>query len=210
MGKISSRSDEKSRSDRKFEKKVHFYELVRSTVAQKTISKEKQKSKRSQRRKLKAYDLSSLSEYLPELKDPSKPRPAEFKLNSKARNKLVLKEGNQLKTVLPSSFQSDPLAAIYQHLQNTQPASDENLREKIVKQGKPKSKGKSRKRLLNSQWRFNIDLAFFIRLLGTTLSVYLYFTPLSDHSAHGNWNLANEFKFYPENFAGSSAASLMR
>ncbi|KAG8368423.1 hypothetical protein BUALT_Bualt15G0043900 [Buddleja alternifolia] len=146
MGKISSRSDEKSRSDRKFEKKVHFYELVRSTVAQKTISKEKQKSKRSQRRKLKAYDLSSLSEYLPELKDPSKPRPAEFKLNSKTRNKLVLKEGNQLKTVINHPvFQSDPLAAIYQHLQNTQPASDEKPKRKDSKTGKPKSKRKKSK-----------------------------------------------------------------
>ncbi|KAK6143579.1 hypothetical protein DH2020_023927 [Rehmannia glutinosa] len=146
MGKISSRSDGQTHADRKFEKKMQFYELVRGAVARKAITKEKQQRKRSRQKRLKAYDLSSLSEYLPELKSPLESGRAEFKLNSKSRNKLVLKEGNQLKTVINHPvFQSDPLGAIYQHLQNTQPAIDEKPKRKDSKTRKDKTKKKKSK-----------------------------------------------------------------
>ena len=48
------------------------------------------KKLRSRQKKLKAYDLSTLTEFLPELKSPQQSKPvAEFKLNSKSRQKLV-------------------------------------------------------------------------------------------------------------------------
>ncbi|KAL5857875.1 hypothetical protein ACOSQ3_005333 [Xanthoceras sorbifolium] len=58
---------------------------------------EVQKKKvRSRHKKLKAYDLSSLTEFLPELKGSWQPAPApEFKHNCKSRQKLILKEGKQ-------------------------------------------------------------------------------------------------------------------
>ncbi|GER45982.1 NAD(P)-binding Rossmann-fold superfamily protein [Striga asiatica] len=148
MGKTSSRSDGKTHADLKFEKKMQFYDLVRSAVAKKAISKEKQQKKRSRQKRLKAYDLSSLSEYLPEVNSPSESKPSELKINSKTRNKLVLKEGNQLKTVINHPiFQSDPLGAIYQHLQNTQPVVDKKPKRKDDKMRKKKLKQKSSKGL---------------------------------------------------------------
>ncbi|GER44841.1 photosystem II reaction center protein J, partial [Striga asiatica] len=142
------RSDDKTHAERRFDKKMQFYDLVRSAVAKKAISKEKQQKKRSRQKRLKAYDLSSLSEYLPEVNSPSELKPAELKINSKTRNKLVLKEGNQLKTVINHPiFQSDPLGAIYQHLQNTQPAVDTKPKIKDDKTRKKKLKQKSSKGL---------------------------------------------------------------
>ncbi|KAM3757698.1 hypothetical protein ACB098_02G209100 [Castanea mollissima] len=61
---------------------------VAALSAQKTI--EKKKKLRSRQKKLKAYDLSSVSEFLPELKIPRQPSPAaEFKLNCKSKQKLM-------------------------------------------------------------------------------------------------------------------------
>ncbi|XP_073157468.1 uncharacterized protein [Henckelia pumila] len=141
MGKTSSRSDQMTRAEHKFEKKVRFYESVRSSVVHRAITKEKQQKKRSRQKKMKAYDMSSLSEYLPELKAPRESRPTEFKLSSKTRNSLVLKESNQLKTVINHPyFQSDPLGSILQHLQNTQPAMDEKPKRRKSKTGKKKAK----------------------------------------------------------------------
>ncbi|PSS29311.1 Ribosome biogenesis protein slx9-like [Actinidia chinensis var. chinensis] len=143
MGK--TRSEPSTRADLKFEKKLEFYAKVRDTVAslsaQKAISK---KTKvRSRKKKLKAYDLSTLSEFLPDLKAPRQQTPTEFKLNSKSRQNLVLKEANQLKTVLSHpAFQLDPLAAIHQHLQSTQPVEDEKPERKNIKRGKNKAKKK--------------------------------------------------------------------
>ncbi|XAR59422.1 hypothetical protein NMG60_11015257 [Bertholletia excelsa] len=146
MGKTSLRSEASTRADRKFEKKLQFYAKVRDTVAslsaQKTISKTKKV--RTRYKKLKAYDLSTLSEFLPDLKASKQPTP-DFKLNSKSRKNLVLKETNQLKTVLSHpAFQSDPLAAIHQHLQSTQPVRDEKPQRKN-KNGKKKAKKKKPK-----------------------------------------------------------------
>ncbi|KAL8540390.1 hypothetical protein ACS0TY_001845 [Phlomoides rotata] len=106
----------------------------------------KQKKKRSRQKKLKAYDLSTLSECLPELKSPKPSEPAELKINCKRRNDLVLKESNRFKTVLNHPvFQSDPLAAIYQHLQNTQPVTAEKPKKKDSKTRKNKAKKKKSK-----------------------------------------------------------------
>ncbi|GFQ04099.1 hypothetical protein PHJA_002553800 [Phtheirospermum japonicum] len=110
-------------------------------------NQEKQK-KRSRQKRLKAYDLSSLSEYLPALTSSLDSKPAEFKINSKTRNMLVLKESSQLKTVINHPvFESDPLGAIYQHLQNTQPAEDEKTKRKGGKTRKDKAKKKKSKDL---------------------------------------------------------------
>ncbi|KAL7236542.1 hypothetical protein ACSBR1_019771 [Camellia fascicularis] len=141
MGKTSSLSEQSTHADRKFEKKLQFY----ASKFMKSNSKTKKKV-RSRKKKLKAYDLTTLSEFLPDLKAPMQPAPTEFKLNSKSRQNLVLKEANQLKTVLDHpAFQSDPLAAIHQHLQSTQPVTDVTPGRKNVKSGKKKAKKKKPK-----------------------------------------------------------------
>lgn len=58
---------------------------------------------------------------------------------------LRLKETNQLKAVLNHpAFQSDPLAAIHQHLLNTQPVIDEKPKKKNESGGKKKKNKKSK------------------------------------------------------------------
>ncbi|XP_062176459.1 uncharacterized protein LOC133881530 isoform X2 [Alnus glutinosa] len=146
MGKSRSPPQSMSKSDLKFEKKRQFYGKVRETVAvlsaQKAIGKKKL---RRGQKKLKTYDLSSLSEFLPELKAPQQPTPEAFNLNCKSRQKLILKEGKQLSAVLNHPvFQSDPLAAIYQHLQSTQPVTDEKPKKKKNKNGGKKRKEKKK------------------------------------------------------------------
>ncbi|KAK9287071.1 hypothetical protein L1049_015480 [Liquidambar formosana] len=149
MGLSSLRSESSKKSERKFEKKLQFYSKVRETVAslsaKKTISKKKKL--RSRQKKLKVYDLSTLSEFLPEFKAQQQPTPAtELKLNSKTRKKLVAKEGKQLRTVLNHpTFKLDPLAAIHQHLASTQPVTVENREKKLSKNRKKKVKGKKSK-----------------------------------------------------------------
>ncbi|KAI5661128.1 hypothetical protein M9H77_20451 [Catharanthus roseus] len=140
MGKRSSKEGAESRADRKFEKKLEFYTKVRDTVASLTAQKSITKKKlRSRQKKLKAYDLSSLTEFLPELKSSEQKAPADVKVNSKTRQNLVLKEGNQLKIVINHpTFQSDPLGAIYQHLKSTQPPTEEKPKRKENKDGKKK------------------------------------------------------------------------
>ncbi|KAL8223839.1 hypothetical protein R6Q57_019314 [Mikania cordata] len=133
MGKTSSRKDESKHADWKFEKKLEFYSS-------------KKKKLRTRQKKLKAYNLSSLSEFLPDLESFKQVPPADFKVTSKSRQKLVMKEANQLKTVLNNpTFQADPLAAIHQHLQNTQPVSDEKPTRKNEKGKKIKKKSKKKK-----------------------------------------------------------------
>lgn len=59
---------------------------------------------------------------------------------------LRLKESSQLKTVINHPvFQSDPMAAIFQHLQNTQPAVDEKPKRKDSKTRKNKTKKRKSK-----------------------------------------------------------------
>ncbi|KAK1319116.1 hypothetical protein QJS10_CPB04g00947 [Acorus calamus] len=146
---LRPRSEDKELSGnikRKLDKKLGFYAKVRDTVvalaAKKAITK-KNKA-RSRQKKVKAYDLSSLSEFLPSLDALQKPpRQTEFKLNSKSRKRLVVKEAHQLKAVLNNkTFKLDPLAAIHQHLQATQPAEVVSRQKKTVKTAK-KSKKKT-------------------------------------------------------------------
>ncbi|XP_044490598.1 uncharacterized protein LOC123214709 [Mangifera indica] len=145
MGKSSSRAESSSKADRKFEKKVEFYAKVRDTVASLTAKKviTKKKKLRSRQKKLKAYDLSTLSEFLPELKSSQQPAAtADLKLNCKSRQKMILKEQKQLSTVLNHpAFQVDPLAAIHQHLESTQPVSEEKPKKKTNKTARKKKKG---------------------------------------------------------------------
>ncbi|WOL08891.1 hypothetical protein Cni_G17644 [Canna indica] len=124
--KRSSSSVKESKSfKRKLEKKEKFYTKVKDAVvslsAKKTISKKKRL--RSRQKKMKAYDLSALTEYLPNLDGAQKSTSAiNLKPNCKNRQKLVQLEGAQLRQVLNDPlFQMDPLTAIHQHLQKTQP-----------------------------------------------------------------------------------------
>ena len=63
-----------------------------------------------------------------------------------------MKEGKQLSTVLKHpAFQSDPLAAIRQHLESTQPVVDEKLKKTKTKNGGKKKKEKKSKGLAGPQ-----------------------------------------------------------
>ncbi|KAJ0965382.1 hypothetical protein J5N97_026520 [Dioscorea zingiberensis] len=144
----SSGRKEKSKSSKtKLEKKLHFFEKVKDSAgslnAKKSIGK---KTKlRSRKKKLKAYDLSSLSEFLPDLDASQKQtKGTNFKLNSKSRLKLVQKESVQLKAVLNHpTFQADPIAAIHQYLERTQPPADQE--KQAGKTKKAKKKGAKKK-----------------------------------------------------------------
>ncbi|OMO63287.1 hypothetical protein COLO4_32605 [Corchorus olitorius] len=153
MGKPRSRPNSSSKSDKRRDEKerrvLQFYGKVGDTVASLTAKKDitKKKKLRSRQRKLKAYDLAALTEFLPELQAPKQPTPAaDFKLNCKSRKKLILREGKQLSAVQNHpAFQADPLAAIHQHLQNTQPVSEEKPKKKTSKNGGKKKKSKKLK-----------------------------------------------------------------
>ncbi|GMH02853.1 hypothetical protein Nepgr_004692 [Nepenthes gracilis] len=147
MGLSNLRSEASKKTDCKFEKKLQFYAKVRETVASLNVKKAigKDKIVRRRQKKLKAYDLSTLSEFLPELKDPRPhpPPPSKFELSCKSRQKLVLKEGKQLMAVLNHPvFQSDPLGAIHQHLQCTQLAIDKKPLKSRIRGGKKKKQKK--------------------------------------------------------------------
>ncbi|KAL4588685.1 hypothetical protein LXL04_001580 [Taraxacum kok-saghyz] len=153
MGKTSSQKGESKHADRKFEKKLEFYAKVRDKVAlgaQKTIKKKKKL--RSRQKKLKAYNLSSLLDVLPDVKPSKEPTPSDFKVTSKSRQKLVMKESNQMKTVLNDPvYKADPLAALHQHLQSTQPVIEKPARKsESGKNGKKKKKIKKKKKGSNA------------------------------------------------------------
>ncbi|KAJ4963036.1 hypothetical protein NE237_022975 [Protea cynaroides] len=143
----STYKESSKHSDRKFEKKLQFYAKVRDTVASLSAKKgiSKKKKLRSRHKKLKAYDLSSLSEFLPELKAGQLPPVTNLKQNAKSRQKLVEKEGKQFLKVLNSPvFQSDPLSAIHQHLQNTQPVQVNKPEKSSGRSGKKTKKKRSK------------------------------------------------------------------
>jgi hypothetical protein len=138
-----------SRADQKFEKKLQFYAKVRDTVnvlsATKAITKPKTKL-RSRQKKLKAYDLSTLSDFLPDLKARNEQPIVAAKVNSKSRQKIVTMEEGRMKAVLNHpAFQANPLAAIHEHLLSTQPAMDVKVVRKDNKKMKNKKKKKSKK-----------------------------------------------------------------
>nr|CAB3463437.1 unnamed protein product [Digitaria exilis] len=100
------------------------------------------KNQSRRQKKLKAYDLSALSEFLPE--PAALEQKAETKLNCKSRQTLVLRETAHLKAVLNNpQFQLDPFAAIHQHLLATQPPAAK--KDDAPKHGKD-SKDKKRRR----------------------------------------------------------------
>lgn len=120
----SGRKEKAKSSERKLKKKLKFHAKVDAVIklgAKKAIKKKKRL--RSRAKKLKAYDLSSLSEVLPDLVVAQQPAAAtDGKLNCKSRKKLVQRESVQLQAVLNNpTFQMDPIAAIQQHLELTQP-----------------------------------------------------------------------------------------
>lgn len=136
------------KSKQKLEKKLSFYTKVKDEVtslnAKKTISKKKKQ--RSRQKKLKAYDLSALSEFLPET--AASKQQTEAKLNSKSKQDLVQREAAQLNAVLNNpQFQIDPFAAIHQHLVSTQPPSalKDNETTKHGKKFKDKKRKKKKK-----------------------------------------------------------------
>uniref|UniRef100_A0A0A9BV73 Ribosome biogenesis protein slx9-like n=1 Tax=Arundo donax TaxID=35708 RepID=A0A0A9BV73_ARUDO len=135
------------KSKQKLEKKLSFYTKVKDAVttlnAQKTISKKKKQRTRSRQKKLKAYDLSALSELIPETAAPE--QKTETKLNCKSRQALVQREAAQLKAVLNNpQFQLDPYAVIHQHLLATQPPVA--AKDDAVKHGKDSRDKKRRKK----------------------------------------------------------------
>ncbi|CAL0300342.1 unnamed protein product [Lupinus luteus] len=145
MGKISSTRSE-SKSNTKFEKKVQFYSKVKDAAstlsAQKSITK-KSRQQRRQSKKLKAYNLSTLLDFLPEFEASQKPAPQDsIKLTCKSRKKILLEEGERLSKVHNHpDFQSDPISAIRQHLLRTQPVVEEQPKTK-----KPNKNGSKKKR----------------------------------------------------------------
>uniref|UniRef100_A0A7N0ZQY4 Ribosome biogenesis protein slx9-like n=1 Tax=Kalanchoe fedtschenkoi TaxID=63787 RepID=A0A7N0ZQY4_KALFE len=149
MGLASLRSDSGSKKKRKSEKKVQFSTKVKETVAGLAAKKVigKKRKLRSRQKKLKAYDLSALTESLPDVNSAKRADPTDLKLNSKRRQQLVLKEGSQLKGVLNHPvFQADPLGSLYQHLASTQPAVEETAKKPSKDKKRKKSKAKKAKK----------------------------------------------------------------
>ncbi|CAL4911016.1 unnamed protein product [Urochloa decumbens] len=147
------------KSKQKLEKKLSFYTKVKDAVtslnAKKTISKKKNQSRRQ--KKLKAYDLSALSEFLPEPAAPE--QKTEAKLNCKSRQTLVLREAAHLKAVLNNpQFQLDPFAAIHQHLLATQPpaSAKEDDAEKHDSKDKKRRRKKKKKSASSSSQAMDI------------------------------------------------------
>ncbi|KAK8913733.1 hypothetical protein KSP39_PZI023979 [Platanthera zijinensis] len=141
----STQKDDLSKSSkRRIEKKLNFIakitESITSLGAKKTISKKKKL--RSRQKKLKAYDLSVLSEFLPDPALKNASRTTVLKVNCKNRQKLVQRETEALRSVHDHPvFQADPISAIQQHLEQTQPPPP---LEKRVKRSKKDKRKKSK------------------------------------------------------------------
>ncbi|XP_077212274.1 ribosome biogenesis protein [Tasmannia lanceolata] len=149
-GSANKESSGRGNFERKFDKKLRFYAKVRDTVVSLAARKEigKKKRLRSRQKKMKAYDLSTLGESLPELSAPQKlPHAINSKLNCKSRQRLVEKESKRLAAVLNHpSFQLDPLSAIHHHLESTQPIQESsNQKKPLGKTRKEKAKRKKTK-----------------------------------------------------------------
>ncbi|KAL6641681.1 hypothetical protein ACP70R_019862 [Stipagrostis hirtigluma subsp. patula] len=144
------------KSKQKLEKKLSFYTKVKDAVtslnAKKTISKKSKQRGHNRQKKLKAYDLSALAEFLPEA--AASEQKTEAKLNCKSRQALVQREAAQLKAVLNNpQFQLDPFAAIHQHLLSTQPpiAAKKDDSAKQVKDSKDKKRRRKKKASSSAQ-----------------------------------------------------------
>ncbi|KAL4184628.1 hypothetical protein AMTRI_Chr10g2050 [Amborella trichopoda] len=137
----------------KLAKKLKFYTSVKDTVvalaAKKAINKKRRT--RSRQRKAKTYDLSSLAEFLPNLDDLKQPdpHPLKLKVDCKNRRKLLEKEHGQFRAVLDHpAFQSDPIAAVYQHLEKTcsRLADDNGSKRLVARSKKGEAYGSKRKK----------------------------------------------------------------
>ncbi|KAG9456883.1 hypothetical protein H6P81_001391 [Aristolochia fimbriata] len=143
----SSSSGQELKGRSKFEKKLAFYSKVKETVTSLAVKKgiSKKNKLRTRQKKLKAYDLSTLSEFLPDVKSVrSPPQDSDLKLNCKSRRRILEKESAILEAVLSHPvFKSDPISAIHQHLQSTQPPSvNDNQVKRTSKTDKKKGKKK--------------------------------------------------------------------
>uniref|UniRef100_A0A453C770 Uncharacterized protein n=1 Tax=Aegilops tauschii subsp. strangulata TaxID=200361 RepID=A0A453C770_AEGTS len=141
-------------SQKKLEKKLSFYTKVKDAVTSLQAKKAISKKQRSRQKKLKAYDLSALSEFLPQT--ASSQQQTEVKLNRKSKQALVQRESAQLNAVLNNAqFQLDPLAAIHQHLVSTQPPSsvkdDESAKNAKISRKDKKRKKKKKNALSTPQ-----------------------------------------------------------
>ncbi|KAH6770287.1 hypothetical protein C2S52_015090 [Perilla frutescens var. hirtella] len=114
-----------------------------ASVAEKAISKSCSTPGETAKETEQAKEITSVRYVFPELKASLASEPADLKLNCKRRNDLVLKESNKLKMVINHPiYQSDPLAAIYKHLQMTHPATEEKPKRKDGKKRKSKARKK--------------------------------------------------------------------
>lgn len=149
----TKRQEKSKSSKRKLEKRLQFHAKVKDATTSLSATKIIDKKKRrpgSRQRKLKVYDLSSLSEFLPDINAVKKPADTtSTKLNCKSRQKLVKKETALMNAVLNNpAFQLDPIASIQQHLENTQPPPNIDQRKKFSDKDKKemkKAKKKNRK-----------------------------------------------------------------
>ncbi|XP_078165543.1 uncharacterized protein LOC144560253 [Carex rostrata] len=86
----SKSKDSKSSSMRKVEKKLGFYNKVQDAIVKKET---KTKKLRTRQKKLKAYNLSALAEFLPDLETLAKTKETavikDEKINCKSRQSLV-------------------------------------------------------------------------------------------------------------------------
>ncbi|KAI3991165.1 hypothetical protein MKX01_022386 [Papaver californicum] len=133
----SKSKDKVAKKEQKFGEKVDFYSKVKDKVASLSANKTiaKKKKLRPRQKKLKAYDLTSFTEFLPKVKNPNQ---------QDASTSLKEKETKQFKTVLNNVvFQMDPLAAIQKHLENTQPPTVEKPKQRLKKNGSKKKNSKT-------------------------------------------------------------------
>ncbi|KAJ6814358.1 uncharacterized protein M6B38_139705 [Iris pallida] len=152
-GRKGRSESRKQKVEKKLEKKLRFHAKVKDAAvtlgAKKTINKNKKK-RLNRQKKTKAYDLSSLAEFLPDLSASQHPADASnAKLNRRSRKKLLQRESTQLKAVLSNlTFQMDPVSAIHNHLKLTQPPPevDVNKEKKPNRPGNSKKKSKAKKK----------------------------------------------------------------
>ncbi|BBN13233.1 hypothetical protein MPTK1_6g01880 [Marchantia polymorpha subsp. ruderalis] len=136
---------------RKQDKQLRFINKLQDNQK---LSVKKTIGKKRKRTREKAKALSSLSSLLDSLPTQEEviASPLSFKkkqLTRKSHQKVVVKETKQLAAVLAHpEFQTDPFAAIQQHLTNTLPAPDPPAK-------KPDGKGKKKKK---SAKKASVDL----------------------------------------------------
>ncbi|KAH1227460.1 Inorganic phosphate transporter 1-4 [Glycine max] len=124
------------------EAKGRSLEEISGEQEEETKKKKKTKQQRWQK-KLKAYNLSSLLESLPEVKASKKPG-YENDSKLKCKSRQILSERDRISAVLDDpTFQADPLSATHEYVQNKQPVVEEQPKKKVNKNGSKKKKSKA-------------------------------------------------------------------